>query len=171
MKLNVCVNVWHKHHSQLRCGRCSWYLYSRYSVWLPCRSTQISSLCHRSAQSHILLDLLKPPGKSSLIIVVTSVPLCYWSALNTPMFSNVSSVIMDKGQRIAQASSLGLRDLSTINRQCCSGAARQRADNVAVCRHIRTHLYCLWWVGTCTESAGKSLKRTRWHTARVYSVR
>jgi hypothetical protein len=160
-----------KHHCQLRCGWCSWYLYSRRSVLLPCMSTQLSALCLRSAQSHKFPGLLKSLDKRFLLTVVTPVPLSHWSALIISMFSSVSSLTMDYGQWIVQASSRGLHDRSTVCRRSGSGAARQSTENVAVCRRVWTHMCCRWWVGTCTESAGKTLNKNRIHTAPVYSGR
>jgi hypothetical protein len=84
-------------------------------------NTALSSSSHRGAHS------VENSSFHSTLLTGNLLPLSYWSALNAPKSSAVSTTKVPEewGQEIVRASWVGLRVLATVHRKSGSDAVRQ----------------------------------------------
>jgi hypothetical protein len=141
-----------RNRSLLRYGRCSCDLYSRYSVWFPCISTQLSALPRTEVYT-----LLKIPGFTRISWQAFSTRCCYTSKSSigveyTKVFRCPHRGLRS-GDRAGQLTGppLPIHCSPKVWFRCCLTMPRQWVGAPS----CMNRMCCRWWRGTCSKGSGR----------------
>jgi hypothetical protein len=143
-----------------------WYLQQMLAVIPMHFNTTFSPSSHRGAHFRKFLVSLESPDRQSLLVAV--IPLSYWSALNTPRSSAISTAKntrrLRSGDRAGQLNGppRPIHSSPNVWFRCCLTMRRICGDVLSCMNHM-----CCWWRGTCSYGTGKSFTKNRGYTAPV----